>query len=135
MSSNETDPCASEFGADLVESLVDSYRVVADMLHVNTDTPYDMELHILALFMVLLGSLVGMCFPILAGKLGGEHRLQAYILPWAKNFGAGVILATGFVHMMVPSFEVCGPIFFVACSGKEKKRIFLTNCMACSSLF
>jgi zinc transporter 1/2/3 len=64
-----------------------------------------MDLHVLALFMVLLGSLVGMCFPILAGKLGGRDRLQAYILPLAKTFGAGVILATGLVHMMVPAFD------------------------------
>ncbi len=72
----------------------------------GADVAYDQPMHIAAIFIVLFTSLVGATFPLIMKKTGGKRMMDLHIMPSIKLFGGGVILATGFVHMLLPAFEV-----------------------------
>lgn len=63
-----------------------------------------MGLRISSIFVILVGSLFGAVFPVLA------HNFRSLGVPsWAffiaKYFGSGVIIATAFVHLLAPAEE------------------------------
>ncbi|KKA18620.1 GIT1 is required for uptake of glycerophosphoinositol [Rasamsonia emersonii CBS 393.64] len=72
----------------------------------DTGNEYDgrMGLRISSIFVILVGSLFGAVFPVLARRMGGSG-----IPPWAffiaKYFGSGVIIATAFIHLLAPAEE------------------------------
>ncbi|GAA5841805.1 hypothetical protein JCM5353_007774 [Sporobolomyces roseus] len=73
---------------------------------------YDLNLHIVALFVVLVGSLVGVmlpvvCFSILQGRV---FRAVFFAI---KHFGTGVIVSTAFIHLLFHGFTM----FSNACLG------------------
>jgi len=75
---------------------------------------YDLNLHILALAVMLASSLLGVCFPVIIKYMGWSKVTRA--LRVGKYFGAGVITATGFVHIFPTAVQnltnECLPIFF-----------------------
>jgi zinc transporter 1/2/3 len=74
-------------------------------------TDYDLNFHIWAIFIVLGGSLVGCLLPKLITVKTSIFRL----------LGCGIILATGYIHMLTPAQELfldpCFPTWFPSYSG------------------
>jgi zinc transporter 1/2/3 len=59
-------------------------------------TEYDLSMHIWAIFIVLVGSLIGTLLPKLIPIKTSFFRL----------LGCGIILATGYIHMLTPAQEL-----------------------------
>lgn len=74
-----------------------------------TDNEYDGRdnLRILAVFMILISSALGTFFPILSSKYS-FIRLPNWCWFIAKFFGSGVIVATGFIHLLEPAADALG---------------------------
>ncbi|KAF2814642.1 membrane zinc transporter [Mytilinidion resinicola] len=74
--------------------------------HCDTSNEFDgrIGLRVSAVFVILLGSLMGATFPVYA------HRHRGLGVPdWAffvtKYFGSGIIVATAFIHLLAPANE------------------------------
>lgn len=65
------------------------------------------SLRILAVFMILISSGLGAFFPILSSRYS-VIRLPAWCFFIAKFFGSGVIVATGFIHLLEPATDNLG---------------------------
>jgi solute carrier family 39 (zinc transporter), member 1/2/3 len=63
-----------------------------------------MGLRISAIFVILIGSLFGSVFPVLAKRLGG-NGIPSWVFFVAKYFGSGVIVATAFIHLLASAEE------------------------------
>lgn len=61
-------------------------------------------LRISSIFVILIGSLFGAVFPVLAKRLGG-NGIPSWAFFIAKYFGSGVIIATAFIHLLGPAEE------------------------------
>ncbi|TNY21115.1 Zip-domain-containing protein, partial [Rhodotorula diobovata] len=68
---------------------------------------YDLDLHVVALFMVLVSSLIGVLLPLLCSKALHGTVFSA-IFFGAKHFGTGVIISTAFVHLLYHAFIMFG---------------------------
>eukprot|EP00871_Galdieria_phlegrea_P002291 jgi/Galph1/3062/GphlegSOOS_G1731.1 len=71
--------------------------------------------HIAALFTILATSLIGISLPIVS-KRYPRVRLPFIVMEAGRAFGTGVVIATGFVHMIPPAItnlsNDCLPFFF-----------------------
>ena len=65
---------------------------------------YDRDLHIAAIFIIFATSFIGAVIPLVASKLW--QSMDTIYLSCGKMFGAGVILATGFIHLFAPADQV-----------------------------
>lgn len=65
------------------------------------------NLRILAVFMILISSAIGSFFPLLSSKYS-FIRLPNWCWFIAKFFGSGVIVATGFIHLLEPASDALG---------------------------
>ncbi|BGP42674.1 hypothetical protein JCM10449v2_006686 [Rhodotorula kratochvilovae] len=66
-------------------------------------------LRIGAIFVILVTSLFGTMFPILSKRVNVLRRYVAgAVFEFAKFFGSGVILATGFIHLLEPAVDEIG---------------------------
>ncbi|KAL3231633.1 Zinc-regulated transporter 2 [Nakaseomyces bracarensis] len=65
------------------------------------------KLRILAVFMVLISSAIGVYFPLLASRYSFV-RVPSWVFFIAKFFGSGVIIATAFVHLLEPAADNLG---------------------------
>ena len=91
-------------------------KIIRDTDECENNSTYNGYLHlrILSIFMILLSSGIGIFLPIL---LGGDflttkifkNQKESYFLKVfyfiCKNFGQGVIFATGFIHLLQPANE------------------------------
>lgn len=64
-------------------------------------------LRIASIFVILAGSSFGALFPVIA-KRSPFFKLPKTVYEFAKYFGSGVIIATGFIHLLAPAFEELG---------------------------
>lgn len=75
----------------------------------DSGNDYDgrMGLRISAIFVILIGSLLGTLLPIFLAR---SSRLRVPKLAFfiAKYFGSGVIVATAFIHLLAPANEALG---------------------------
>eukprot|EP00796_Vickermania_ingenoplastis_P008233 gene8232-5754_t len=65
---------------------------------------YTVGLHILALWIVLLASFLGVALPLL-GKRVARLKLPDYVYAVGKSMGTGVVLTVGLIHMMGEAAE------------------------------
>uniref|UniRef100_A0A0A9VV82 Zinc transporter 3 n=1 Tax=Lygus hesperus TaxID=30085 RepID=A0A0A9VV82_LYGHE len=76
------------------------------------DGLYSNKLHIAAVFIILLASLIGTLIPIL-GKRFPALRVHKFVYVVGKNVGTGVMMAVGMIHMIneaVHEFDAsCAP--------------------------
>lgn len=67
------------------------------------------KLRIASVFIILIGSIAGALFPVLAHR---SPRLRPHIpqsvFEFAKFFGSGVIIATAFIHLLDPALDELG---------------------------
>ena len=68
----------------------------------NGNDPFDMNLHIGAVYIIFGLSMTGVALPIIA-KQALTSATGKVVITMAKLFGVGVIMATGFVHMLIPA--------------------------------
>ena len=69
-----------------------------------------------ALFVILIVSTAGTLFPVLATRVR-RLRIPLYVYLFARYFGAGVIIATAFVHLLDPAYSEIGPASCVGMTG------------------
>ncbi|GAA6034480.1 hypothetical protein JCM8097_005350 [Rhodosporidiobolus ruineniae] len=74
---------------------------------------YNMDLHIVALFVVLVSSLLGVLLPLFSANLMSKALFSGIFFA-AKHFGTGIILSTAFVHLLYHAFVM----FSNACLGE-----------------
>lgn len=76
---------------------------------------YDLPLHVGGLFLVLLFSILGAAFPVVAKKVSWV-RVPDGVFFATKHFGTGVLVATAFVHLLPVAFaslnDPCLPDLF-----------------------
>ncbi|KAI8048111.1 Zinc/iron permease [Syncephalis plumigaleata] len=65
---------------------------------------YNEPLHIASIFIILAASAVGVFGALIAGRVK-RLNVHEHVLNTFKHFGTGVILATGFVHMLPEAIE------------------------------
>ncbi|CAG8953651.1 hypothetical protein HYFRA_00010110 [Hymenoscyphus fraxineus] len=70
----------------------------------DNKAPYDLPLHVAALFMVLLFSIAGAGFPVVAKRVKWM-KIPPKIFFACKHFGTGVLIATAFVHLIPTAFQ------------------------------
>ncbi|KAK3986809.1 zinc transporter protein, partial [Cladorrhinum sp. PSN332] len=71
-------------------------------------------LRISAIFTILVTSTFLTMFPLWAKR---TRWLPLWALIFARYFGAGVIIATAFIHLLSPAFEAIGPMSCVGVTG------------------
>ncbi|KAL2206266.1 zinc-regulated transporter 2 [Sarocladium strictum] len=64
---------------------------------------YDVPLHVGGLFIVMIASILGAGFPVVAKKVPSVKVPQKVFFA-CKHFGTGVLIATAFVHLLPESF-------------------------------
>ncbi|TPX10359.1 uncharacterized protein E0L32_008764 [Thyridium curvatum] len=69
-----------------------------------------------AIFVILIVSTCGTFFPVLATRSRRLH-IPLYVYLFARYFGAGVIIATAFVHLLDPAYSEIGPNTCVGLTG------------------
>ncbi|TGJ83537.1 hypothetical protein E0Z10_g5240 [Xylaria hypoxylon] len=82
----------------------------------NRAGEYDVGLHTLGLFLVLIASIFGAGFPVVAQKVKWL-KVPTKVFFACKHFGTGVLIATAFVHLLPTAWlslsNPCLPDFFV----------------------
>lgn len=61
-----------------------------------------------AIFVLLVTSSLMTLFPVVAARMP-RLRIPRYVYLFARYFGAGVIIATAFIHLLDPAYEEIGP--------------------------
>ncbi|TVY26145.1 Zinc-regulated transporter [Lachnellula hyalina] len=69
-----------------------------------------------AIFVILLVSSAATFFPVLAARVKWL-RVNIYVYLFARYFGAGVIVATAFIHLLDPAYSEIGPQTCVGMTG------------------
>ncbi|KAK1779747.1 Zinc/iron permease [Copromyces sp. CBS 386.78] len=119
MSSSAADTAsASEaFNPHLVDLDTADPRTVVCYLNASPND-YDgrVGLRISALFVIMATSSLTTLFPVLAARIP-RLRIPRYVYLFARYFGAGVIIATAFIHLLDPAYEEIGP---ASCVGMTK---------------
>lgn len=77
---------------------------------------------IAALFTILVVSTAVTFFPVVAKRVKWL-KVPLYIYLFARYFGAGVIVATAFVHLLDPAYGEIGYVFPAILSAHAKYRI------------
>ena len=75
-----------------------------------------MGARISAIFVILVVSTAATFFPVLA-KRAPRLRIPLYVYLFAKYFGAGVIIATAFIHLLDPAYGEIGGDSCVGMTG------------------
>ncbi|KAK7902826.1 hypothetical protein LTR67_002472 [Exophiala xenobiotica] len=69
-----------------------------------------------ALFVILIVSSCATFFPVIAKRVPRLH-IPLYVYLFARYFGAGVIVATAFIHLLDPAYGEIGPETCVGMTG------------------
>ncbi|KOS47723.1 hypothetical protein ACN38_g1345 [Penicillium nordicum] len=69
-----------------------------------------------AIFVIMIISSAATFFPVLAQR-APRLRIPMYVYLFAKYFGAGVIIATAFIHLLDPAYGEIGPNTCVGMTG------------------
>jgi zinc transporter 1/2/3 len=74
-----------------------------------------------ALFVILIVSTAATVFPVLAKRVPRLH-IPLYVYLFARYFGAGVIIATAFIHLLDPAYGEIGPATCVGSKSSNAMR-------------
>ncbi|GAM86906.1 hypothetical protein ANO11243_049270 [Dothideomycetidae sp. 11243] len=101
----------------------------------SSGNDYDGKLgtRIAALFVILIVSTAVTFFPVVAKRIP-KLKIPLYVYLFARYFGAGVIVATAFVHLLDPAYGEIGPNTCVGMTGNWSSyswppAIALVSCM------
>ncbi|OAQ61727.1 zinc transporter protein [Pochonia chlamydosporia 170] len=107
----------SSFNASSVD--LDNTPLVDIICYLNeSGNDYDdrLGLHIASIFVILVVSTAVTFFPVLATRIR-RLKIPLSVYLFARYFGAGVIIATAFVHLLDPAYEAIGPASCVGLTG------------------
>ncbi|KZZ95866.1 zinc transporter protein [Moelleriella libera RCEF 2490] len=84
----------------------------------KSNNKYDnrLGLHISSIFVILVVSTAVTFFPVLAAR-SRRLRIPLSVYLVARYFGAGVIIATAFIHLLDPAYNAIGPKSCVGLTG------------------
>ncbi|KAK4056706.1 hypothetical protein OIO90_002258 [Microbotryomycetes sp. JL221] len=73
----------------------------------GSGSPYNgkLGLRIGAIFIILVTSLIGTLLPIVLRRAKSKFRVPEAAFQFVKYFGSGVIVATGFIHLLAPAWD------------------------------
>jgi solute carrier family 39 (zinc transporter), member 1/2/3 len=71
---------------------------------------------IVAIFVILVLSSTASLFPVVAVR-STKYKIPASIYNFARYFGAGIIIATAFIHLLDPAYSAIGPDTCVGLTG------------------
>lgn len=69
-----------------------------------------------AIFVIMFISSAATFFPVVAQRVP-RLRIPVYVYLFARYFGAGVIVATAFIHLLDPAYDEIGPASCVGMTG------------------
>jgi zinc transporter 1/2/3 len=107
----------TEFNASRVDlDAADLRDVVCYMTAGGNDFDGQVGARVSAIFVLLATSTCTTLFPVLAARVP-QLRIPRYIYLFARYFGAGVIIATAFIHLLDPAYDKIGPASCVGLSA------------------
>ena len=108
---------SSDFNASNVDlTTADPRDVICALSASSNDYNGRLGARISAIFVVLIASTVCTFFPVVAKRVPGI-RIPLYVYLFARYFGAGVIVATAFIHLLDPAYSEIGPQTCVGMTG------------------
>ncbi|KAL5317370.1 hypothetical protein ACEPPN_014465 [Leptodophora sp. 'Broadleaf-Isolate-01'] len=94
----------------------DATQIICYLQRGENDYDGRMGARISALFVILVVSSAATFFPVLAARVK-SLRINIYVYLFARYFGAGVIIATAFIHLLDPAYAEIGPDTCVGMTG------------------
>lgn len=73
--------------------------------NLTSEDEYDTGLHVGAIFILFGVSMAGTLLPVVSKKIPFLSS-QSIVMEWLMTFGFGVVIATGFIHMMNEGIEM-----------------------------
>ncbi|CAK7273549.1 hypothetical protein SEPCBS57363_005707 [Sporothrix epigloea] len=108
---------ADTFNPEMVNlTSVDQRTIICYLNASGNDYNGKLGARISALFVILITSSFCTCFPIIATRLK-RLRIPVHVYLFARYFGAGVIIATAFIHLLDPAYDEIGPASCVGMTG------------------
>ena len=105
------------FNASNVDlSTADPKDVICALATSSNDYNGQLGARVSALFVILIVSTCATFFPVVAKRMPRVH-IPLYVYLFARYFGAGVIVATAFIHLLDPAYHEIGPQTCVGMTG------------------
>jgi solute carrier family 39 (zinc transporter), member 1/2/3 len=105
------------FNASNVDLLTaDPREVICALTFSGNDYNGQLGARISAIFVIGIVSSVATFFPVVAKRVPRLH-IPLYVYLFARYFGAGVIVATAFIHLLDPAYGEIGPQTCVGMTG------------------
>lgn len=117
-----SDAASSDFGTsgfnktNVDLTTADPRDVICAMAESGNDYNGMLGARISALFVILIVSSIATFFPVIAKRSPRLH-VPLYVYLFARYFGAGVIVATAFIHLLDPAYGEIGPASCVGMTG------------------
>jgi len=116
-SNSSTDFGGSTFNPENVNlTEADPRDVICALAASGNDYNGQLGARISALFVILIVSSCATFFPVIAKRIPRLH-IPLYVYLFARYFGAGVIVATAFIHLLDPAYGEIGPETCVGMTG------------------
>ncbi|KAI5240593.1 ZIP zinc/iron transport family [Aureobasidium subglaciale] len=107
----------NDFNPEMVNlTTADPAQVICALNASGNDYDGRLGTRISALFVILIVSTAVTFFPV-AAKRVKWLRIPLYVYLFARYFGAGVIVATAFIHLLDPAYSEIGPQTCVGMTG------------------
>ena len=108
---------APQFNASNVNlNTADPRDVICALQSSSNDYNGQLGARISALFVIMIVSTLATFFPVIAARIP-RLRIPLYAYLFARYFGAGVIVATAFIHLLDPAYSEIGPQTCVGMTG------------------
>lgn len=115
MSSNDFG--TANFNASNVDlSTADPRDVICALAASDNEYNGQLGARVSALFVIMIVSSCATFFPVMAKRVP-RLRIPVYVYLFARYFGAGVIVATAFIHLLDPAYNEIGPNTCVGLTG------------------
>lgn len=95
---------------------VDQSQIICYLNSAGNEYDGRLGARVSAIFVILVISSAATFFPVLA-KRAPRLRIPLYVYLFAKYFGAGVIIATAFIHLLDPAYSEIGSASCVGMTG------------------
>ena len=106
-----------EFNASNVDLMTaDPVQVICALNASDNDYNGRLGARISAIFVILIVSSAATFFPVIAQRIP-RLRIPLFVYLFARYFGAGVIVATAFIHLLDPAYGEIGPQTCVGMTG------------------
>lgn len=108
---------SADFNASSVDlDSADPTQIICYLNQGGNDYDGRLGARVSALFVILIVSTAVTFFPVVAKRVK-RLKIPLYVYLFARYFGAGVIVATAFIHLLDPAYEEIGPASCVGMTG------------------